>query len=200
MEHLRACKECHGKIPWRRRTGALFCSNACKMREYRRRTRSPLPSEMRTSAKWVNHDASKAPLNARTGRNASSVDPRTWATYQQAARSNHGVGSGFVLSRHDSIACVDIDDCIDDGGNLSRVAQRLVREAGDTYVEISRSGRGIHIFGHGRMPRSGRRTTIRGQKVEAYDTGRYIAITGNVVGPVRTLGDIQSLLDYVDKY
>ena len=82
-----------------------------------------------------------------------------------------GDGLGFVLNG-DGIACIDLDHCITDGV-LAPWAQAIVDQCHGTYIEVSLSGTGLHIFGYANV---GTGRNLGG--VEVYDRGRYIAVTG----------------------
>lgn len=172
----RQCEQCAGRMPLTLRAGARFCSNACRQKSYRARTRRGIPVEMTRRARWVRHDENKVPLTL-FGGPASVVDPRTWTTYAKATASTVGAGLGIVLG--DGLGCIDLDHAIE-GGRVKPWALEIIREhRGDTIlVERSRSGEGIHIFlpmaeGHGRKVRDGERC------IEIYSRERYIAVTGD---------------------
>jgi primase-polymerase (primpol)-like protein len=114
----------------------------------------------------------------------------TWTTYDAASKAGHP-GIGFVLNG-DGIVCIDLDHCLD-GGTLADWAQRIIARTPPTYVEVSPSGTGLHIWGRGTVVR-GRRTP-RG---EVYGTGRYITVTGR---PFRdappTLADLAGVIDTI---
>ena len=57
-------------------------------------------------------------------------------------------------------------------------AQRILDAAPATYIEVSQSGEGIHIFGFlDEGPgRNRRRDRVN---IEVYSAGRYIAVTGD---------------------
>lgn len=108
------------------------------------------------------------------GRNASSTSPRTWASFSEVFESSVGDGVGFVLNG-DGIVCVDLDHCLDARGVVtSPTARRVLELAGDTFVEVSLSGDGLHVWGRSSVPVGG----CVGDGVEVYGTGRYIAVTG----------------------
>ncbi len=119
----------------------------------------------------------KVPINPKTGWLASSTDPATWATFEEAfafARSNDCNGTGYVFAPYDPFAGVDLDGCRDaDTGAIEAWALEIVRRL-NSYAEISPSGTGIKIFVRGELP-PGRR---RKGNVEAYDRARYYTITG----------------------
>ncbi|GEL19348.1 bifunctional DNA primase/polymerase [Pseudonocardia asaccharolytica] len=166
---------------------ARFCSSRCRTAAHR----AGVPGELRRRPRWVRWTGRKRPQTV-DGRIASSTDPETWATYQAARRSTAGVGLGFVLNG-DGIVCLDLDGCLADG--VPNAATQLLLElAGRTYVEISPSGRGLHVWGRGELA-AGRCTTFRGQPVELYGSGRYITVTGvRFPGAGSTLGDLSPAL------
>jgi primase-polymerase (primpol)-like protein len=127
------------------------------------------------------------------GAAASSTDPSTWCGYRQAKDSKVGAGLGFVLDG-DGIVCLDIDHCVDDHGRVASWAQRVLDRIPATYIEVSLSGRGLHVFGYGEVER-GRKVRIDGGVVEVYGWGRYIAVTGDRFGssPAK-LADISEVL------
>lgn len=102
---------------------------------------------------------------------ASSTNPHTWSTFQAAQASTVGDGLGFVLAG-DGIACVDLDHCIEDG-RLTALATDVVRGCHGTYIEVSPSGTGLHIFG---LATVGKGVVRDG--FEVYDRGRYMTVTG----------------------
>ncbi|WP_433240273.1 bifunctional DNA primase/polymerase [Actinomadura nitritigenes] len=147
---------------------------------------------MTSRPRWVRRTAKKVPLTV-DGRAASSTDPATWSTYRQARASTAGVGVGFVLDG-DGIVCVDIDHCLE-GGAVAPWARELLERFPATYIEISPSGDGLHVFGFGDVA-GGRHVRVDGHRVEVYGTGRFIAITGERHGgaPAR-LADISAAVN-----
>lgn len=168
------------------RAGTRFCSTACRMRAHRGHV---VPLRMRRLDRWIRH-AAKVPRTV-AGRSASSTDPATWATFDEALASRVGDGLGFVLAA-DGIACIDLDHCLD-GGVLAGWAREILDACGPTYVEVSPSGTGLHVFGRGTVGKGRRHDGI-----ECYDRGRYMTVTGRrfECAPVR-LGRIQSALDLI---
>lgn len=151
------------------RRHARYCSGRCRTAACR--ARNPIPVELREQPRWVRYSPRKVPLTT-DGRAASSTDARTWSTYAAAKRSSVGAGMGFVLAG-DGIVCLDLDHCLE-GGRVFPLAAEILSAAGDTYVEVSPSGDGLHVWGRGRIGRGRRRSGV-----ECYGTGRYITVTGN---------------------
>jgi hypothetical protein len=87
-----------------------------------------------------------------------------------------GEGIGYVFSDNDGLFFLDIDHALHDG-QWSAVAIELCTALSGCYVEISRSGTGLHIIGTGTLP-SGHRTRCQEHGLELYTSGRYCALTG----------------------
>lgn len=141
---------------------------------------------------WVVH-RSKIPITP-GGVFAKSNDSSTWrdfATARKAAQKPGVDGVGFMFDGS-GIAGIDLDHCITDGV-LEPWAEKIVDRCAGTYIEISPSGTGLHIFGLGNVG-SGRRRN----NVEVYDRRRYFTVTGNRWNnaPV-ALANIQSVLNSI---
>lgn len=150
-----------------------------------------MPRELAERKRWVRYTEGKVPVQSGCGWNASSTKSRTWSTYEQAQRSRHGVGSGFVLDG-DGVVCLDLDGCLQDG-RLAGWAADVLAMCPSTFVEVSPSGTGLHVWGWGSVE-TGR--VIRDHRsVEAYGQGRYIATTGKRYrGAPLKLGDLSTVL------
>lgn len=117
----------------------------------------------------------KPPVNPHTGKDADVTDPRTWGSYEDAlarAEQDQLPGIGYVLSADDGLVGVDLDGCLDAGGNLAPWAASIV-ETLDSYTEISPSGTGLHILAWGRLPPGKRRAG----PIEMYEYHRYLTFT-----------------------
>jgi len=165
---MRRCENCGGELPTRARRDRRTCSTRCRVALHRA---GALPRELTSRRRWVRHDR-KVPITP-DGRAASSTDPSTWSTHSEAARSRVGDGLGFALG--DGIACLDIDHCLDGRGRPDARARAILARVPGAYVEISPSGRGLHVWGVAPEQPGRRRIAY-----EAYSTGRYITVTGRV--------------------
>lgn len=126
-----------------------------------------------------------------SGSTASSTAPSTWSTFADANRSTAGAGLGFVLNG-DGIVCLDLDHCLV-GDQLAPWAADLLATIPATYVEVSPSGDGLHVWGRADVVQ-GRKLVLNGGNVEVYGTGRYITITGErFCGSPSTLADISAV-------
>lgn len=130
---------------------------------------------------------------------ASSTDPATWSSFEQArtAYEESGyAGVGFVLNGN-GIVGVDLDKCV-----ANRVpdpaAMAILDHLGCTYVELSPSGNGLRGFGYGPSIK-GVRGKLDGISIELYAIGRYLTVTGHTLrsGPLSELGGFSELADSV---
>ncbi len=195
----RTCEHCREPLAIMARSHARTCSPRCRKALSRATKRAAgtapeLPAELTTTARWIRYDSTKRPLTT-AGMAASSTDASTWSTYADAVNSPAGVGVGFVLSEADDVVCIDLDHCIRPDGSLESWAAPIVRAADTTYVEVSPSGDGLHIWGRADV-RQGRRIRRQdGTAVEVYGTGRYITVTGRRHGSCpSTLADLSALI------
>lgn len=146
---------------------------------------------------WKYENGRKVPYAA-SGRRASPSQPRTWTTYEKARELEEEYdGIGFAFKEGDGFAGIDIDNCIDENGEMNPNAWNII-EMCDSYTEISPSGKGIKIFGRCDQDFSGRRFSDLGLDIEVYSNGRYFTVTGNKIhGSASCLKDIS---DTVLKY
>lgn len=180
------------------RDGARFCSTTHRVYFARKAAKSPvLPPEMTNSSRWMRWKPvrrgdriTKMPITL-AGTQASSTNADTWTDYPAAAKSDKGVGLGFALGQ--GIGCIDLDHCISDGV-VAGWAQKILDLAPNTYVEVSQSKTGLHIFGH--LPEGPGRNIRRGDTaVEFYSVGRFIAVTGDRFGDApASLADLSEVV------
>ena len=136
----------------------------------------------------------KYPINPHTLAYASSTDPATWCAWWDALGSTAGDGLGFALGN--GFACIDLDHCYDSRNHLKPWAKALLAYTPATFVEISPSGDGLHIWGHAAaMP--GVRIRRDDVNIEIYSRDRYMTVTGRAHrASTRALADITGLIDF----
>lgn len=160
--------------------------------------------ELRQSRRWVLWQLedvqdgeklrknAKVPKNARTGDNARHNDPSTWGTYDEALDAHlknlplQPDKNSVTVHPTRGIGCVigppffaiDIDDCRNaETGDITEEARSFIDEL-NTLTEISPSGTGVHMWGHGEPPyKEGHRKDGR----EIYSTNRYLTVTGKIL-------------------
>ena len=141
-----------------------------------------IPEELRARPQWVVWKAvgdkpDKVPYSAKTGRRASSTDLLTWSTFEEALEAYENgdhAGLGFVFSSADPYTGIDLDNCVDEDGEIALWALEIVRYF-DSYTELSATGTGLHIIVRGNVPNR------RKGEVEVYSSKRYFSVTGHIV-------------------
>jgi hypothetical protein len=171
-----------------------------------------IPAELRALG-WVLWRAeprpdkpAKVPYRvAEPSRRASSTDPATWGTFDDAVEAYLSLadvpanpargpvaGIGAVLTQEARITCLDLDHVLTSDGQLDVRASTIVERC-DSWTEISPSGTGLHVFVRGRVPRA-----LKGNQIEVYSTDRYICITGHRwPGTSDSLRPQQAYLDHL---
>lgn len=159
-----------------------FCSTRCRVAA----NRPAIPVELRNLDRWVRWSPTKVPLSL-DGSAASSTDPGSWSSFAQVRAHRR---KGFVLG--DGIGCFDLDHCLT-GPTLSRSAQVFLAAVPPTYVEVSPSGTGLHVWG--RLPEApGFRRKVGQLSIERYSRSRYITVTGHRwPGSVSRLADLSEV-------
>jgi putative DNA primase/helicase len=145
-----------------------------------------IPEELRARPQWVVWKAvgekpDKVPYSARTGCKASSTDLMTWSTFEEALeayKNGEYAGLGFVFSSADPYTGIDLDDCVDEDGEIASWALEIVRYF-DSYTEFSVSGGGLHLIVRGKA------LNRRKGGIEVYSTERFFTVTGHVVEVAR---------------
>lgn len=132
----------------------------------------------------------KFPVDWRTGAVASAHDPAIWTTFENAiaqVAAGRGHGVGFVFTANDPFFFVDIDNALQPDGTWSEVATFLCSAFPGAAVEVSQSGKGLHIIGSGaHMAPANHRCKNAALNLEFYTQERFVALTGtNAVGDVR---------------
>ncbi len=131
---------------------------------------------------YIIYAADKKPRSPYTGQVCDPHDPTNWATQQvaeQAVTRGMGDGVGFVFTAADPYVFVDIDKCLTDNGQWSDYAVQLCQYFGGCYVEVSRSGTGLHIIGRAANIPEHRTRDIFNMGLELYHELRYVALTGS---------------------
>ena len=160
-----------------------------------------IPEELRKLNQWVCANAdSKVPMQANRPYAASSTNPDTWASFEDALWAvEHGYYDylGFVFNDN-GIVGIDLDDAVGDWGFLTPLAHDIFNLCSGTYSEYSKSGKGLHIFVKGDIPFKGK-NNLAG--VEIYKTARFFIMTGNTYSNASSIKIYQDALDkIVERY
>ena len=157
-----------------------------------------IPQELRVLKQWVcANEGSKVPMQATCDRPASSTNPATWASFEDAlwaVEHGHYDYLGFVFNDN-GIVGIDLDDAIEYG-----IASPMATEIGhlcSSYTEVSKSGTGLHIFVKGDIPFKGK-NNLAG--VEMYKTARFFIMTGEVLSFEYLISNQEALDQIVEKY
>lgn len=171
-----------------------------------------IPNELKRLNQWVcaNKD-SKVPMQANRPYTASSIDPNTWASFEDALWAvEHGYYDylGFVFNDN-GIVGIDLDDAVTRDDivfighppipNYSTSSEALdILNLCRSYAEISKSGTGIHIFVKGDIPFKGK-NNLAG--VEMYKSARFFIMTGDALLRDNSIIENQAALDQIiEKY
>lgn len=78
----------------------------------------------------------KVPYNPKTGARASAANPGAFADFT-AALNTAARYDGIGLRLDGNIGCIDIDDCISEGGTLTELAKSVLALLSNAFVELS---------------------------------------------------------------
>lgn len=172
-------------------------------------THTFIPDALKRLQNWVlwrieerDGTPTKVPYSPVYNGRASSTNPNSWGSYRTAGAIlmkylNRFRGLGFVLSLESGLVFVDIDDCISENGVLDDRATDIINTLGITFCEVSQSGRGLHLFVIGTIPKSFKNPR---NGVEMYGTARFCAITGNAVFAVDPVANQEGIDAVYRKY
>lgn len=139
-----------------------------------------------------NGKTDKLPVDHRTLKvfqkgNDWQQDAGAWTTFANAsflaAQLGPEYGVGFFFTPADPFFFLDIDKCLIDGAWSPTASDVMARLPG-AAIEVSQSGKGLHIFGKyaGAAPEHG--CTNKPLGLELYTESRFVALTGD-----RAVGD-----------
>jgi primase-polymerase (primpol)-like protein len=140
-----------------------------------------LPEEMKILKRFVGWrkeelggKVAKLPFSLIDGQGKDWNKSNKWLSFEEVKDKDSPLG--FVLVEEDKIVCIDLDRAIIDG-KLTPIAEEVVKDFAGTYMEISQSGKGIHIFARGCLDNN---LNLSAKGIEMYKNNRYIALTGHV--------------------
>ncbi len=163
-----------------------------------------IPAELKPLPRWVAYRMTppkkeggkpgKVPVDPRTGGNASSTDPKSWGTFDEAlaAMKRYDLaGIGFMFEGSGYVG-IDLDGCCDpESGEMTDAAKAIV-ERFDTFTEYSPTATGLHLFLKGTLPGKGKHKGW----IEVYNAGRFFTMTGvSVVGTPTGCANSQPAID-----
>src|SRR5262249_25390590 len=130
-------------------------------------------------------------------RNASTSDPTTWGTYEQAVaqvRDGGADGIGFALKDR-NIGGVDLDHCRDPVTcQIEAWADDYIRRFAGAYVEATVSGKGLRILGTSALENFAPKFKLNngnGAAVELFSNSHhYLTLSCNEIGGCTKLSPI----------
>ena len=165
---------------------------------------SSLPKEIKEANRWVCYrKLDKIPMNALTGKKADVSNSLTWTTFNVAISGCVKYdfdGIGFMLGN--GVFGVDLDNHKNENGEFEFSPEEFKNLSNEfisnlnSYSERSQSGNGIHIICKGKLPEGQRRKG----NVEMYDSGRYFAMTGDVVNDMSIENREKEIIPLWKKY
>lgn len=168
----------------------------------------------------------KPPVDPHTLRNAKSTDPKTWATYDEAAAQIGKRATVYVYDEKREVSAiiegvgvnlentellgVDMDHVLskDEEGNIvaTEKAKELWRRL-DSYTEVSPSGTGVHVLviakntnkelNKNGLPKGLKINNGDDTDFELYDNGRYFTVTGKALKGCKGIEERQEVVDQI---
>ena len=137
---------------------------------------------------YVGYNSEKAPINLKNGNYAKSTAPETWVDFKTATtlapNLKNVLGLGIILGDTDlgNLAGLDIDNCVDENGNICSEAQEIIDKF-DTYTEFSPSGTGIHmLFFAIKKTKTCKLSVFTWcDRIELYDCSHFFTLTGKII-------------------
>jgi primase-polymerase (primpol)-like protein len=124
----------------------------------------------------------KVPIDYRTANIGNAHDSGVWmpldTAVDMATAYGADYGVGFVFTPNDPFVFIDLDKCLlADGQTWSPVATDMLSRFPGAYIEVSQSGRGLHVIcSASQIPEHGCKNIPLG--LEMYHEGRFVALTG----------------------
>lgn len=161
-----------------------------------------LPQWVLWRAEWNNkrQQYEKVPYSF-SGYLASSTNKDTWtifdAIHNLYEENNLYDGIGFMLSDNDKYIVLDIDNAIDENGQINSDLALEMTEL--TYCEMSPSGTGLHCFFKGELPEQ-RKKKRSDLDIELYDNARFMTVTGESIGQSEICEEQEILNNLIERF
>lgn len=124
----------------------------------------------------------KLPVSPYTGAVVSAHDPQHWTDAQNACNTatafGPSYGVAFSFQKTDPFFFLDLDNHLGPDGQWSPLAQQLCQLFAGACVEVSLSGKGLHIIGTGTAPEHSSKPVNAAYQTDLYTEGRFVALTG----------------------
>lgn len=159
--------------------------------------RAVIPAELKEKHHWVcwvvrntkpSGKFDKIPINPINGSYIDGTNPKNWLSFEEACEhydKGKCDGIGIGLSRQpfcenevgEPLYLVALD--FDGVANRPEEMQSVWESLKHPYTEVSPSGKGLRMFALSRILITGGND---GQGHEMYSSGRFVTVTGNVIG------------------
>ena len=128
----------------------------------------------------ANGKTDKVPVSPITGVVCDHTDLSHWVTLTDALAAQEALGAQGVGGCLDALGlfCVDLDDALQPDGTWSPFALSVCARFPGAFMEVSHSGKGLHIFGRHREIPEHRTSKKKVVPLEVYTRKRFIALTG----------------------
>jgi hypothetical protein len=144
----------------------------------------------------------KKPVHPLTGKTWDAHDSAIWSDFESASTAckflGDSYGVGFVITESDPFFLLDIDSCYDQTTGWSDLSKTLLQKLAGAAVEVSASGKGLHVIGTCQQFEHGCRNDKLG--LEFYTTKRFIALTGIHASGDASLDCTEALKDISSTY
>lgn len=171
--------------------------------------KNPLVEKYGKESRWVNYKIltvkgklTKVPFSPISGYKASSIDPKTWTTYEEAKKQSDNIG--IIFTDDQQLIGIDIDHCLTKDGIVHEKKEMILKfiSIANTYTEISPSKTGLHLFIS--LDKPFQPLANKKAPFEIYTKGRYFTFTNipyQETKEIRTislkeLNDILSVIGY----
>lgn len=155
---------------------------------------------------WACWRGDKKPRNPLTGELATSTDETTWCSYEDCYTAvADGDYDGYGIMCNNDLVFIDIDNCLWETPNGDLMyndtpegyipAREVVHRFAGTYMEVSKSGTGIHIICYGNVPLD--KTGVRSKGVELYKAARFLIITEDILNDEVVVTSKQESLEWL---
>lgn len=168
-----------------------------------------IPEELKELPQWVlwraeldnkQQEYKKVPYRS-GGYKASSTRSDDWSSFNLVHKvlknNNLYNGIGFVLNKADDYVVLDIDNAIDENGQIDSDLALEMTEL--TYCEMSPSGTGLHCFFKGELPEQ-RKKKRSDLDIELYDNARFMTVTGESIGQSEICDEQEVLNNLVERF
>jgi len=157
-----------------------------------------IPRELKEIPQWIlwgyiykDGKIEKVPIDPKTGAWISAHDPKNWLTFEEAIKYSKELklGIGFDFTENLGYVFIDLDH-VYKNGIIEDPRIKSIMENADTFIEISPSGEGFHLFF--KCPKFDFGSTrIEGLPIEIYDKARFSTFTGMPFGELKPIREIE---------